>query len=169
MPSEHFGYEEQMFTQANLNKMEFIVRTQGAIIEQNCWRRKIRCILLEMGSWRVLPFSLYPLSIPNCMFFSYSAVFFIFLSPQDSFCANSPTFTWSNMNALKQWPHSTTSPTLLIGPCSLAPLGECLSLCSLMLYSLQRTIYYFNEVQVPMLAQSDIIRVVTHDNSSHLL
>jgi len=36
MPSEHSGYEEQMFTQANLYKMEFIVRTQGDIIEQNC-------------------------------------------------------------------------------------------------------------------------------------
>lgn len=29
MPSEHFGYEKQMFTQANLNNMEFIVRARG--------------------------------------------------------------------------------------------------------------------------------------------
>lgn len=36
MPSEHFGYEKQMFTQANLNKMEFIVRAPEGIIEQNC-------------------------------------------------------------------------------------------------------------------------------------
>lgn len=100
-------------------------------------------------------FSLYPFSTPNCMSFKSSILFSLFLSLQTSFCAPSPTFTWSVMNALKWWPHPTTTTNEILqlsSPGSNAP-----SLVPFHI-SLQRAIYYLSWDQASTLAQPNYYR-----------